>query len=141
MTRRPAPKQTEDIADQPLAALGLDELRQTWRRRYGRPPSIRSAEFLRLMLAWRIQADAAGGLSAKTRRQLRGGKSAPKPTAAMGAGAKITREWQGRRIEVVVTTDGFVWGGQTYASLSAVARAITGVRWNGPRFFGLRDAA
>jgi len=124
-----------------LERLDLQALRDDWRRRYGPPPAIRSIELLRLMLAWRIQADGLGGLDAWTRRRLRSRKAPAAPDLDLGVGARITREWQGRRIEVVQAADGYVWEGQSYASLSAVARAVTGVRWNGPRFFGLRRAA
>jgi hypothetical protein len=121
-----------------LERLDLPGLREEWRRRYGEPPTIRSADMLRRMLAWRMQADVWGGLDAWTRRQLRarGGPSAP--DLDLGVGARITREWQGRRIELVTVAGGYDWEGQIYPSLSAAARAITGVRWNGPRFFGLR---
>jgi hypothetical protein len=56
-----------------------------------------------------------------------------------GAGTKLLREWQGQIYEILVEEEGFRWDGKMYASLSAVAMAITGTRWNGPRFFGLRD--
>ena len=57
----------------------------------------------------------------------------------LGTGAILRRDWQGKRIEVVIQPDGFHWNGQLWPSLSAVARAVTGTRWNGPRFFGLRE--
>jgi hypothetical protein len=57
----------------------------------------------------------------------------------LGIGAKLHREWQGRVVEVVVEADGFRRDGRTYLSLSAAATAIAGSRWNGPRFFGLRQ--
>lgn len=57
----------------------------------------------------------------------------------LGVGARLRREWQGEMIEVVVTEDGFRWQEDVYPSLSAVATAIAGSRWNGPRFFGLRQ--
>ena len=58
---------------------------------------------------------------------------------ALGIGARLRREWQGGIVEVVVTEDGFAWQGHVYPSLSAAATAIAGTRWNGPRFFGLRQ--
>ena len=124
----PTPSLEEEISA--LARMGLDELRTVWRAHYGPPPQLRSADLLRLMLAWRLQADVLGGL----------GPVAAEGTA-LGDGAILRRDWQGRRIEVVVGADGFRWEDRTYPSLSAIARAATGTRWNGPRFFGLREAA
>lgn len=121
-----------------LEGLDLEGLRTEWRRRLGPPPALRSVELLRLQLAWRIQAAAFGGLDAKTRLMLR------RP-AIMRAGSlcqpgdRLVREWEGVRHEVTATDEGFIHAGRTFDSLSAVARAITGVRWNGPRFFGLRQ--
>jgi hypothetical protein len=122
-----------------LEGLGLDALRSEWRVRYGAPPLLRSPELLAMMLAWRIQAEAEGGLDAETRRALRRpvakARAAPRPSA----GTKLVREWQGVRHEVTVVGEGgFVYRGERFGSLSQVARAITGTRWNGPRFFGLR---
>ena len=121
-----------------LGRLDLDGLRALWRERYGPPPRLRSVELLRLMLAWRIQAEALGGLDGETRRQL--GRRGPVRMEGLqfGAGAKLRREWRGRVVEVVVEADGFRWEGRTFPSLSAAATAIAGSRWNGPRFFGLR---
>lgn len=121
-----------------LEGMGLEALRDEWRRRYGPPPSLRSADLLRRNLAWRIQADAFGGLDEWTQRALFG-KAAPQPSVPMGT--RVAREWRGVRHEVEVNADGVTYRGETYASLSEVARTITGVRWNGPRFFGLRRAA
>jgi len=123
-----------------LDGLGLEALRSEWRARYGAPPALRSPELLAMMLAWRIQAEAEGGLCAETRRALRRPvakvRAAPRPNA----GTKLAREWQGVRHEVTVETEGaFLYHGERFRSLSQVARAITGTRWNGPRFFGLRD--
>lgn len=120
-----------------LEALNLGDLRAEWRRRWGPPPTLRAVELLRRLMAWRIQAEACGGLDAETRRLLR--HAGARPRATLQAGARFHREWQGRHHEVVVGEGGFEWSGQTYRSLSEVARAITGTRWNGPRFFGLRQ--
>lgn len=123
-----------------LETLGLRDLRHLWATRFGPPPKLRSEELLRLMLAWRLQAEALGGLTPETRRGLsRRGAIAPEGRA-LGDGAILRRDWQGRQIEVVVRADGFHWEGKAYPSLSAIARAATGTRWNGPRFFGLREA-
>lgn len=122
-----------------LETLGLEDLRSLWSARIGYPPKLRSPDLLRLMLAWRLQAEAQGGLTSETRRLLtRRGAVAPEGRA-LGDGAILRRDWQGRRIEVVVAADGFRWEGKTYPSLSAIARTATGTRWNGPRFFGLRE--
>ncbi|WP_340148367.1 DUF2924 domain-containing protein [uncultured Sneathiella sp.] len=122
-----------------LETLGLRDLRRLWAARFGPPPRLRSEELLRLMLAWRLQAEALGGLPPGTRRLLaRRGAIAPEGRA-LGDGAILRRDWQGRQIEVVVEADGFRWEDRTYPSLSAIARAATGTRWNGPRFFGLRE--
>ena len=122
-----------------LARLDLNGLRTLWKARYGRVPNLRSEHLFRLMLAWRIQAEARGGLTRDTLRQL--GRSGPVQAEGLdlGPGARLTRTWKGRKIEVVVELEGFRWEGQLYPSLSAVATAIVGSRWNGPRFFGLRS--
>jgi len=122
-----------------LERLDLEGLRAAWRGRYGAPPRVRSVELLRLSLAWRLQAEAFGGLDPDVRRQL--GRNGPVQAEGieLGVGAKLRREWQGRVVEVEVQADGFRWQGQVYPSLSAAATAIAGSRWNGPRFFGLRS--
>lgn len=122
-----------------LERLDLEGLRDEWRRRFGPPPKVRSPELVRLSLAWRIQADAFGGLDVVTRRRLRQSPGAPARPDHLGEGAKIIREWRGVTHEVVRSADGFRWQEQTFASLSAVAQAITGVKRNGPKFFGLRE--
>jgi len=120
-----------------LEALDLQGLRHEWKKRYGDPPKMRSRELLARLLAWRIQADAFGGLDAATIRMLTSDRPiAPKPL--LEPGARLSREWQGRRYEVEVVGHGFRYAGSDYRSLSHVAREITGTRWNGLRFFGLR---
>ena len=118
--------------------MSLAELRAEWQRRYGPPPLHRAADLLRRVLAWRIQSDIHGGLDAPTRRLLE--KEQADVTVAATPGMRLAREWAGRRHEVVVTESGVVYDGRTFGSLSEVARHITGQRWNGPRFFGLRQA-
>jgi hypothetical protein len=119
----------------------LDNLRELWRRRYGPPPPLRSVPLLRSLLAWRVQAEALGGLDAETKRALVRKGRVRAEGLHLGLGACLTREWQGRTYKVVVEADGFRLDGRLYRSLSAAATAIAGSRWNGPRFFGLRDAA
>ena len=119
------------LIDMPLAGL-----RAEWQRRYGPPPKHRAADLLRRVLAWRIQAEVFGNLDAPTRRILSKQQNVLRPAAQPGM--RLAREWAGRRYEVVVIETGVVFEGQTFGSLSEVARHITGRRWNGPRFFGLR---
>ena len=104
------------------------------------------------IIAYRIQADRFGDLDHET-RQLLDRTGAKESGAAMSArlvsfdrkrtelapGTVLVREWDRRSHRVMVMSDGFAWNGQTYDSLSKVAFAITGTKWNGPRFFGLRD--
>lgn len=134
----------EHVIDTTLTAIedmDLEALRKFWGERYGAPPSIRSAQIMRMMLAWRIQAEAYGGLDDDTLNAL--GRSGPVEAEGrhLGIGARLTRNWKGRRVEVLVEEGGFRWEGRVYRSLSAAATAIAGSKWNGPKFFGLRDAA
>lgn len=132
-----------DDLDRTIAAieqLNLEGLREEWARRYGAPPPLRSVPILRMLLVWRIQAAVRGGLDAETRRALARKGRLKAEGLELGIGARLTRQWQGRTHEVIVEAAGFRWEGRTYKSLSAVATAISGSRWNGPRFFGLRAA-
>jgi hypothetical protein len=96
------------------------------------------------MLAWHIQEKALGGYDKATERALdRYAKSDSGMDGAgrnLRAGTVLVREYQGSRNTVTVVPDGFVWRDQIYPNLSKIAHAITGVKWNGPRFFGLRQA-
>lgn len=131
---------TTNIPISTIAGMGLSELREEWRTRFGTPPKLRSPELLALMLAYRIQAAVEGGIDVELRRTLRR-SPAGKTSSVLTPGTKLSREWQGVRHEVTIEPDGHVrWQGDTYKSLSHAARAITGSRWNGPRFFGLREA-
>ncbi len=103
----------------------------------GRRRRLRSPDLLRRLLAWKIQAAALGGFDAETRRLLRQSGAPRRPS--LNAGARLAREWKGLRHEVEVTQSGFRYAGADYDSLSEIARLITGARWNGPRFFGLRQ--
>lgn len=130
---------TPEIDPAALEALGLEPLRTLWRERFGAAPAIRSPEVVRLMLGWRLQAQRHGGLDAELRRAIRQ-PGVAKPLTSLTPGTCLTREWQGVRHEVVVEPDGRLrHDGEAYKSLSQIARKITGSRWNGPRFFGLRD--
>lgn len=131
---------TIEVDIEALARLDLEGLRAVWAQRFGPPPRLRSVELLRLSLAWRIQAIALGGLDRDTRRQLQHRGPVKAEGLELGVGTRLRRVWQGQTVEVVVETDGFRFEDKTFASLSAVATAIAGSRWNGPRFFGLRQA-
>ncbi len=133
-------REIEDLVGR-IAAMDLDDLRTLWGTRYGAPPALRSEPIMRMLLAWRIQAEALGGLDDATRRLL-ARTGAPGPEGRhLGIGARLTRNWKGRTFEVVVEEDGFRWEDRLSPSLSAAATAIAGSRWNGPRFFGLRQAS
>jgi len=133
------PSMKEEV--QALERLDLDGLRAFWRERYGPPPGLRSRELLGLMLAWRIQAEALGGLDPAARRRLKRKGPLEAEGLHLGVGARIRREWRGDVVEVEVAESGFRYNGRLYRSLSAAATAIAGVKWNGPRFFGLRGKA
>ena len=130
--------------------LDFAELRARWHTAFGRrPPSSLPRHLLFRVLAYRIQAAAKGDLDRDCRRLLdqaatsngnrRHDVGLKRAIATVQQGTILSREWNGRMHRVSVRTDGFAWNGKTYPSLSKVAFAITGTRWNGPRFFGLRD--
>lgn len=119
-----------------LPSMTLSELRTLWAARFGAPPKQRSVELLRRVLAWRLQAEVFGGLDAATVRLL--GSERTLVMVAEQPGTRLARDYAGKRHEVVMLEEGVLYEGETYGSLSEVARLITGQRWNGPRFFGLR---
>lgn len=123
-----------------IEALELDGLRAFWRERFGAHPLLRSEPIMRQLLAWRAQAQALGGLDAETRKVLARSGPVQAEGKHLGVGARLTRIWKGREVTVVVEEQGFRWDDQLFPSLSAAATAIAGTRWNGPRFFGLRDS-
>jgi hypothetical protein len=130
---------------QALSDLTPDELRKEWRRLYRSQPPRLSRDLLVRAIAYRIQELRYGGLSKTTRRKLAtlvetrdsGAEISKEGSQRIRAGARLIREWNGRTLTVTVEENGFSYAGQTYRSLSAVARDITGARWSGPRFFGL----
>ena len=99
-------------------------------------------------IAYEMQAKKYGGLKPAVSRQLQriaAGLAAGEPVAIKAAsklkpGARLVREWNGSTHVVEVVDGGFIWNGERYSSLSAIARAITGARWSGPRFFGLASS-
>jgi hypothetical protein len=124
-----------------LTRLDLEGLRAEWRRRYGPPPKLRSVDLLARMLAWRIQAEAFGGLDPDLARRLRRGTGLGKARSDLPGGTRLSREWLGIAHEVEVVDGAFRYRGETYRSLSKVAGVITGGKWNGRRFFGLDKEA
>jgi hypothetical protein len=140
---KPALPPAEDVNEAIIrvAAMNVSELRSAWRGTFASaPPSAFSRDLLARAIAYRLQEEAYGGLSASTARLLRSlakpGTEAPRQ---LKVGCIIVREHKGVLHEVMVTPQGFCWEGQTFDSLSTIARTITGVSWNGPRFFGLRS--
>lgn len=132
---------------QDLEQAPLTDLRKAWRDRYGQPvPAPTSTGLLLKLLAWRIQADAFGGHSPEVLQILnepvvRRKASAPETSdTTLRVGTELKRDWKGRVHNIIVTRAGFGHQGKTYKSLSEVARAITGTKWSGPRFFGLKDS-
>ena len=154
--RRNGRASTKTSVEDEIAHLrGLDSrgLRARWRSVFQRPaPAHLTRHLLFAIIAYRIQADRFGDLDHETKQVL--DRTAAKETGpAMSArlasfdqkrteltpGTVLMREWDRQSQRVMVMADGFAWNGQTYDSLSKVAFAITGTKWNGPRFFGLRD--
>jgi hypothetical protein len=113
------------------------------------PPKAFGPDLLRRSIAQRIQERAYGGLPAATRRLLdqliKAAMAKPNGRLELPRqikpGSELVRTWKRRSYRVMVMADGFAYDGKTYASLSEIASEITGTRWNGPRFFGLRSAS
>jgi DUF2924 family protein len=138
------------VAD--LEGLDLNGLRRRWRGRLGgEAPAHVPRWLLMKVLAYRLQSNAFGDLDKSIRRVLRSGRedgvSAPfdrrHPQTREGVGLKVgallVREWNGRLERVMILENGFAWNGETFRSLSQIAKAMTGTIWNGHRFFGLRQ--
>ena len=132
-----------------LKNMTVNELKADWQALFDAPAPNNSRTFLESRMAYRIQELTYGGPDKQTRRLLdlladevegtltRKSQIADPRNPVVGT--KLIREWDGIAHTVTVLKEGFEWGGQRYKSLSAVARAITGTRWNGYRFFGLRE--
>jgi hypothetical protein len=125
-----------------VRSLGIEALRKRWRLLFGAtPPKGLTKDIIARMIAYRIQGEAFGGLDRETVKlldRLARGRKPDGLNRCLKAGAVPVREYQGERHTVTVVPGGFLWQDSTYLSLSAIARAITGTAWNGPRFFGLR---
>lgn len=129
-----------------LAALSRSELIDLWQARLSaKAPKNMSHRLLMSAIAYEMQVQRYGGLKPAVRRRLEkivqastAGREVQVTAASrLRPGARLIREWNGSSHVVEVIEGGYTWKGERYRSLSAVARAITGARWSGPRFFGL----
>lgn len=146
----PPDRKTLDVEIARLRDLDAGELRNRWKAVFGRraPPHL-PRHLLFRVLAYRLQANQLGDLDGECLRLLDRSESPEKAgqraadlsrrSRDLRPGTVLGREWKGRMHRVAVRADGFAWNDKTYPSLSKVAFAITGTRWNGPKFFGLRD--
>ena len=133
-----------------LKTMTVRELKAEWEKLFGREAPNNSHSYLQQRLAYRIQELAYGGLTKPVTRMLDAladeveGKKVRKSVISDPrnpvVGTRLVREWDGVEHVITVLKDGFDWQGRRYKSLSAIARDITGTRWNGYRFFGLREA-
>ena len=148
----PMPEETKQAVDQELDQLArtlIRDLRKRWKQLFSSdPPKAFGPDLLRRAIAHGIQEQAYGGFEPAVRRELKqmikihGNKTGERTELPrrIKAGAIVLREWKGETHRVTVLRNGFSYKEQTYQSLSEVARTITGTRWNGPRFFGLRKS-
>ncbi len=132
-----------------LDQMDMRALKALWQDAFHVPPPLNARrDYLQRAMAWHLQAQCLTGLRPATIRHLKklvnmpsdavSGTSTPGPH--LKPGTRLLREWRGETQLVEVMEDGFLWNEQCFASLSAVATAITGTRWSGPRFFGLGQA-
>lgn len=130
-----------------LATMSPAQLRAEWRRVYRASPPPLTPDLLARGVAYRLQEKVFGGVLPKTARSIRRFAEAavrdavdPVARVQIKPGTRLVRSWQGTTYSVLVSDDGFVLGERRFASLSQVARAITGAHWSGPRFFGVKAA-
>lgn len=141
-------RESLDVEVARLRGLDVSALQTRWHTVFGRrAPAHLPRHLLFRLLTYRMQADLLGDLDAESQRLLdrsespekAGQRAASRRTGELRPGTMLAREWKGEVQRVAVLANGFAWRGETYPSLTKVAFAITGTRWNGPRFFGLRD--
>lgn len=128
--------------------MSVDALRLTWEKTFGNPPPPRAGrELLELGIGWQQQSRMKGGLDrvtseeiARLAKDVRAGRdlSISSRKAEAGSGTTFVREWNGKTYQIQVLETGFLFENRVWRSLSEIARSITGVRTNGPKFFGLR---
>ena len=129
---------------QALPGMSREDLQSLWTKLFDKPPNpALRRENLIPILAYRLQEKAYGGLKPSVAKRLRAlAEGEPRrgsaATPTIRPGTRIVREWQGKLHEVCALADGYEYNGQTWRSLSEIARAITGTRWSGPAFFGIR---
>jgi hypothetical protein len=143
MARRLSDREAIEAEIDHVRSLGLDELRTLWRTTLrSSPPPALTKDLVARFICWHIQEQALGGLDPDTAKLLdrlaRGDKPGADGPRHLKPGTVLVREYQGERHTVTVVAGGYVWREATYASLSTIARAITGTAWSGPRFFGVR---
>ncbi|MEI8397198.1 MAG: DUF2924 domain-containing protein [Rhodospirillaceae bacterium] len=135
-----------------LATAPPDALKAKWRELFNSEPPPYNRRFLESRLAYRLQELAHGGLGPDTEARLEAladeKKLADREQMHLNAkkdqllpGTRLVRDWQGVQHEVTVLADGFEYRGRRFKSLSVIARTITGTRWSGPLFFGMRKGA
>jgi Protein of unknown function (DUF2924) len=142
MARRSSDPAAIDAEVDHVRSLGIVALRTRWRAMFDvMPPAALTKDIIARMIAFRIQEEAFGGLekgSVTLLERLARGDKPGELNRRLKPGTVLVREYKGERHTVTVVPDGFLWRETTYASLSTIARTITGTAWNGPRFFGLR---
>lgn len=128
-----------------ITTMAAADVGDAWQQRFGETAPALSLSLLRRALAHAEQEKALGGLPAHARKMLEAMASADAPLPdspiKLKPGTRLVREWNGTIHSVLVIQDGIVFGDRRYASLSEVARVITGAHWSGPRFFGLKRPA
>ena len=152
--RRIWPKASIEDEIARLRGLDLRALRVRWQNAFGKPaPEHLTRYLLFRIIAYRLQADRFGDLDTETLKVLKQAAGQEGPASAVSKtlarldqrrfapppGTVLVREWDRKPHRVMVMSDGYGWNGRSFGSLSQVAFAITGTKWNGPRFFGLRD--